>query len=284
MTTVPLDFASGASLGRVARVDTNRVLIEVSDHDALTRVTVSNLLAIQGRTANEYAIGVVDGVVRSVLEELFEDDSMAEPSLQEITRDQIRVVLVGTFWSRLGSKVNQFKRGSDTFPQIDRESYLIEGHDLQVFMSVLAEDLREDQRLQLGAFVADREAVAIADGNRLFQRHAALLGSTGAGKSWAVALILERASKLAHANLLVLDVHGEYVNWTSPALMDTSGLVFASRERMVFIDAENEACIPGGVPSRGGSDGAFGPVGAGRGRGAGRLAAVVAQLGQAGPG
>jgi hypothetical protein len=31
--------------------------------------------------------------------------------------------------------------------------------------------------------------------------------------------------------------------------MDIEGLAFASRERMVFIDAENEACISGGVPS-----------------------------------
>jgi hypothetical protein len=30
--------------------------------------------------------------------------------------------------------------------------------------------------------------------------------------------------------------------------MDTGRLAFASRERMVFIDAEHEACVSGGVP------------------------------------
>ena len=52
--------------------------------------------------------------------------------------------------------------------------------------------------------------MAIADGDRFFQRHAAILGSTGSGKSWAVALLLERAQALSYPNLIVLDMHGEY--------------------------------------------------------------------------
>lgn len=211
MTDGPLDFGTGEALGRVARVDTNRVIIDVSDHDALRRVTVSNLIAVQGRTAGEYAIGVVDGVIRAVVETLLEPkEGDSAPVLGEVLRDQVRLVLVGTFWARRGSKINAFKRGADTFPQIDRDCFLIESTDLQVFMSILADDIGEDERLQLGRFVADENAIAIADGNRLFQRHAALLGSTGAGKSWTVALVLERAARLRHENLIVLDVHGEY--------------------------------------------------------------------------
>jgi hypothetical protein len=216
MTSAALNFAGGTPLGRVARVDTNRVIIDVSDHDALTRVTVSNLIAIQGAGPTQYAIGLVDGVIRAVVEGLFEQEDDEEAALGEVMRDQVRVVLVGTFWSQRGEKVNDFKRGADSFPQIDSDCYLVEGAALQTFMSVLADDLAEDQRLTLGRFVADADAVAIADGNRLFQRHAALLGSTGAGKSWAVALILERAANLAHANLIVIDVHGEYTPLTAP--------------------------------------------------------------------
>ena len=62
----------------------------------------------------------------------------------------------------------------------------------------------------LGHFVADQTAVAIAHGDRFFQRHAAVLGSTGSGKSWAVALVLERAGSLKYSNLIVFDMHGEY--------------------------------------------------------------------------
>ena len=64
--------------------------------------------------------------------------------------------------------------------------------------------------MKLGSFVADRSADAIASGDKFFQRHAAILGSTGSGKSWAVALILERAAKLKYPNIIVFDMHGEY--------------------------------------------------------------------------
>ena len=53
-------------------------------------------------------------------------------------------------------------------------------------------------------FVADRSADAIASGDKFFQRHAAILGSTGSGKSWAVALILERAAKLKFPNIIIV--------------------------------------------------------------------------------
>ncbi len=45
-----------------------------------------------------------------------------------------------------------------------------------------------------------------------FQRHAAILGSTGSGKSWTVAALLERAAALKHPNILLLDLHGEYAS------------------------------------------------------------------------
>ena len=86
-----------------------------------------------------------------------------------------------------GERANVFKRGADSFPQIDRSCYFIEGPNLQSFMGLLGADLKEEERLQLGNFVVDRTAAAIAHGDKFFQRHASILGSTGSGKSWAVA-------------------------------------------------------------------------------------------------
>jgi hypothetical protein len=77
-------------------------------------------------------------------------------------------------------------------------------------MGILGAGFSDAERLKLGTFVADRSAEAIASGDRFFQRHAAILGSTGSGKSWAVALILERAAKLKFPNIVVFDMHGEY--------------------------------------------------------------------------
>ena len=48
------------------------------------------------------------------------------------------------------------------------------------------------------------------DGNKFFQRHAVIVGSTGSGKSWTVARLLEQVACLPSANALVFDIHGEY--------------------------------------------------------------------------
>ena len=63
--------------------------------------------------------------------------------------------------------------------------------------------------------------------DKFFQRHAAILGSTGSGKSWAVALILERAAKLKFPNIIVFDMHGEYA-----PLADKTAGGFATRFRI----------------------------------------------------
>lgn len=213
-----LIIAAADVLGRVMRVDTSRVIVDVTEHTILTRVAVGNLVAIQGTTLFEYLIGLVDRVTRDTTEVpmLDAEDEQGEIPIQATQRDLIRVVLVGTYRLGAGGKAPSFKRGADSFPQVDRPCYLLEGGNLQQLMSLFAEGLAADEQLMLGHFVADRDAVAIADGNRLFQRHAALLGSTGTGKSWTVALILERAAKLKYPNLLVLDMHGEYAPLTDP--------------------------------------------------------------------
>jgi hypothetical protein len=113
-----------------------------------------------------------------------------------------------------GAGAGRFIRGAHTFPNIGATCNLVEGELLLRFMTILGENVPEHERLALGRFVAEENAVAIADGNKLFQRHVALLGSTGSGKSWTVALMLERAARLAHANLIVLDMHGEYTPLT----------------------------------------------------------------------
>jgi DNA helicase HerA-like ATPase len=68
--------------------------------------------------------------------------------------------------------------------------------------------------------VIDRSAAAIANGDRFFQRHAAILGSTGSGKSCAVSLILERAHARKHVNIVVFDMHGEYSSLANPPIRE----------------------------------------------------------------
>lgn len=218
MSDVALRFETADALGRVAGVDTHRVSVSVENSSLVTRIGVGDLVAIGGATQQEFLIAIVEKVLRSLGQTLpnlseTEEDVL---SLEIEPVDNVQATLVGTYRTVEGSRKNTFKRGTDSFPQIDRQVFVISAKNLQNFMGLLGAGLREEEKLRLGRFVADKSAEAIASGDKLFQRHAAILGSTGAGKSYAVALLLERASKLRHPNIVVFDMHGEYTPLTYP--------------------------------------------------------------------
>jgi len=210
MSDTALQFNENEQIGRVAGVDTSRVAIDVTNSEMLTRVGIGQLIAIKGATQAEFLIAMTDRVTRSLREALPDPEDGEFAALTVSPADHMQAFVIGTYRKVDGEKVNTFKRGADSFPQIDRDCFVIEGGNLQRFMGILGAGLTEDERLKLGTFVADRSAEAIASGDRFFQRHAAILGSTGSGKSWAVALILERAAKLKFPNIVVFDMHGEY--------------------------------------------------------------------------
>ena len=211
VATPPITFPSEDSVGTVLRVDTGSVWVVVSDDTALNRASVGTLVAIQSASPSIYLVGMMDRVTRSWGEEDVYDPDVesASPVTVDAERNLLRIVLLGTY-SQIGGTSGLFKRGADSYPHLDAQAWVIEGGALQQLMGLLSAGLEPEQQLRLGRFVNDSESVAVADGDRWFQRHAAILGSTGSGKSWAVALMLERASALAHPNLIVLDMHGEY--------------------------------------------------------------------------
>lgn len=207
-----LNFTEQEKIGFVSAVDTTKVLITVEDKTLMPSISVGHLIAIQGSIVTDFLIGIVDKVTRTLDKKLLTDDITNDGyiPLQETQDDLIRIILIGTYRSVDGNEINTFKRGADSFPQVERACYLVEGNNLQLFMNLLSSKVPENERLIIGKFVADREAIAIANGDKFFQRHAAILGSTGSGKSWTVALILEKAAKLTYSNLIVFDMHGEY--------------------------------------------------------------------------
>lgn len=229
MTEAALQLREEDRIGRVASVDTSRVAVDVTNSMLLTRIGIGQLIAIQGTTEREYLIAMTERVNRSIREGLPSPEELQEGEalLSVVPTDLLQAVLIGTYRTLDGTKANTFKRGADSFPQIDRNCFVVEGANLQRFMGILGAGLDPHERLKLGVFVADRSADAIVSGDKFFQRHAAVLGSTGSGKSWSVALILERAAKLKFPNIIVFDMHGEYA-----PLADRSNGGFADRFRI----------------------------------------------------
>jgi uncharacterized protein len=214
MPTTIMSFDSSDPIGRVMSVDTMRVFIHVNDHELLKQVMVGNLIAVQGATGHQFLISIVERITRlpaDVISGAKETEDDTAPQSEDL-QDTIRAVLVGTYRSKEGDAGPSFKRGADSCPQIDQACHLIQGANLTAFMGVLSQDVATDKALCLGHFAIDTTAKAVADGDRFFQRHAAILGSTGSGKSYTVASLLERANTLAHPNIILLDMHGEYAS------------------------------------------------------------------------
>ena len=223
-----LKFPESEILGRAFRVDTSSVWAEADDHDRLARIAVGSLLAFQGSLPTEYLIGMLDRVTRDLDEDIDDADSEGIAPVEKRQRDLLRVVLIGTYRTVDGSRKNTFKRGADSYPRIESPCWVIDGTNLQKLMGLLTQGIEPEKQLQLGHFAVDPDAKAIADGDRLFQRHAALFGSTGSGKSWSIALILERANALDYPNLIVFDLHDEYAPLTEGPDPIASGFRIAS--------------------------------------------------------
>lgn len=186
-----LSLDEGPMLGLVTSVDVGRVLVTLADEAALEWTTVSALVAL--RAGDGFLMGIVDRL------------TCAEAT----DRVTAHIMPVGAFYPAAGGG-GTFRMGAAHQPRIRAECYLVAGDALSQFMAGIADEVSPHERLLLGHYGDGEGARAVADGNRLFQRHLAILGNSGAGKSWAVALLIERAARLQNANLVVLDLHGEY--------------------------------------------------------------------------
>ena len=204
-----LHFTENDLLGIVTHVDTERIIIEIENSAIMSQLCVGNIVAIETGKQHQQLIALIDRVTRKYIDD-FDDGSSEQDEIMISSADYIKVSIIGTYHSVLGDAHDVFKRGVDIFPQIESKCYGVSGSNLQNFMNTLSKDIATEKRLKIGSFMMDAHADAVLDGNRFFQRHAAILGSTGSGKSWCVANILEKASELRYANIVVFDMHGEY--------------------------------------------------------------------------
>ena len=204
------NYQDNDALGTVIAVDTAMVVVRVSDVEKLRQMQVNRLVVLQSSRPGDYLIGMVQKIVRSMKEAkaMAENEEMNDESLPE--ENVVRVTLIGTYIDKEGTKENIFRRTLETVPEIDASCFAVEGEKLTAFMRVIANVASDRQRLNLGTYTLDQKADAYLNGNKFFQRHAIIVGSTGSGKSWTTARILEQVADLPNANALIFDLHGEY--------------------------------------------------------------------------
>jgi DNA helicase HerA-like ATPase len=201
-------------LGKITSVSGSSIHVE------LTPQVRSGLLIIEGKT---HRIGQVGSFVRipqgynnlfGVISETSETSASEIESLPFNEKRMIKVELVGE------SIGYDFERGISQFPSISEEVHLVTEDDLKKIYGN-----NKDGQVLIGKLSSSDSINVSIDLDNLVNRHSAILGSTGSGKSTSVASLL-RSIVTSHtpsvlmpsARIVLFDLHGEY----SSALKDIS--------------------------------------------------------------
>lgn len=212
---MPSDF----EIGRVVAVDTAQVTIELNqDLKALTRTTYEGAQEI-GRI-NSYLIlpvgarRLVAMVTRVMLTE--EAEIRADRTMVSLpsARRVVKATLIGTIDG------GSFTQGVSIFPVLDNPVHLTTADDLNLIFDRrvgesggVQDPKKPGFRIRLGESAIFQGYSIQIDPDAFFGKHAAVLGSTGSGKSCTIASliqsILER-EEVRRTHFVILDTNGEY--------------------------------------------------------------------------
>ncbi len=205
------DFSDDEALGSVRAVDTATVVVGVDNLELLRKMQVNRLVVLQSSRAGQYLVGIVQKITRDPAKAKELAASIDSEDQEPEEKNTVRISLIGTFLEKIGTRQNVFRRTLETVPEIDAYCFPIEGEHLTNFMKVVSHhDDTKTPRLSLGTYTLDQNANAYLNANKFFQRHAVIVGSTGSGKSWTTARLLEQISALPNGNAILFDIHGEY--------------------------------------------------------------------------
>lgn len=208
---------SDHEIGRVVAVDTAQVTVELNrDLKALTRSTYEGTLEI-GRI-NSYIIipvgarRIVAMVTRVVLTE--ESELKADKTMVTLPSSKrlMKATMIGTI------DEGEFKQGISLFPVLDSPVLITTKEDLDSIFgkSKQTQDITAENPgfcIPIGRSVIFPEYQIKIDPDAFFGKHAAIIGSTGSGKSCSIATILQsiiEQENVKNTRFIILDTNGEY--------------------------------------------------------------------------
>lgn len=212
-------MASDSEIGRVVAVDTAQVSIELNrDLKGMSRSTYEGPEEV-GRI-NSYVIipvgarRLVAMVTRVVLVE--EAEMKADRTMVALpsARRLMKATLIGTIDGRA------FRQGISLFPVLDNPVHLAGRADLDAIFGPIeqgeAAALDPDEPgycIPIGESTVVQGRPIRIDPNAFFGKHAAILGSTGSGKSCTIASLIQSIREqraVKRTTFVILDTNGEY--------------------------------------------------------------------------
>lgn len=109
---------------------------------------------------------------------------------------------------------NEFVRGGDTIAIPPKK---VEPATKEDIKKIFMESVGEDEKFLFSKLSSDQEISIPVNGNKFFNKHIAIVGSTGSGKSNTVCKIIQNAIKeksgnfaLNNSHIIIFDIHSEY--------------------------------------------------------------------------
>ncbi|VFQ47441.1 ATP-binding protein [Desulfoluna butyratoxydans] len=192
-------------LGKIIRVDSSTVEVEVSDD------IPSSAPIINGRL---YKIGQIGTFVKMPMGNIITYGIVSSvsntPSKQE--DNQTKQIVGSRFLSvqLIGEKIgdDDFEKGIGTYPTINDEVHLVVEQDL---FDIYGE--KNAGSIEIGKHSSSDNLSVYVDIHKLILRHCAILGSTGSGKSNTTVSILKAIlDDYLGSRIILVDPHGEYAS------------------------------------------------------------------------
>ncbi len=193
-------------IGKVRSVIGSSVAIEMDENIGSTLPIIDGLLYRVGQIGSFIKIpfGYSDlfGVVTKAGSDAIPEKLIELENIKYGSR-WLNATLIG---ERAGK---EFERGVVQFPIADDEVHLVSADDLKLIFG----GINDEKSIIVGQVSASESLSAKLDLDKLVNRHCAILGSTGSGKSNTVSIILEaiaRKEEFKNSRILLVDPHGEY--------------------------------------------------------------------------
>ena len=222
LTRNPNDPIENLSIGQIIEVDGSHLVAELNPTlSELSRVYAGETYPI-GQFGSIIRIHFGRSLVYALVGRLrMKSEFQAERGLVPASSSDERIIEADLFgegkWihRESGEWELRFERGVSIYPLPQQTVYLTPKSELRFIYGKA-----KGAVIQLGYHVGSGETPCLADMNELLGKHTAVLGSTGSGKSGAVAAIihsiLNRGDTSSYEKwnprIIILDPHGEYGN------------------------------------------------------------------------
>ncbi|MBN9598601.1 MAG: ATP-binding protein [Afipia sp.] len=181
------------SLGRIISVRGSQARVGILPSPNMTpaaiRATVGQFFGI--RTVQTTIVAIITEVTRENI---------------DTTPDYIAVASVDLLGEISPGAAARFQRGVTVYPTIDDAVDILTHEELRTVYAPSGTD-----QINVGALQQDPSIIAYIDVEEMLNKHFAVLGSTGVGKSSSVSLLLNEILRVRpRLRIFLLDVHNEY--------------------------------------------------------------------------